>query len=328
MNKIIIIIKNNQVNIRVDKILSDFYKVKNLEISRGKIQELIENGFLLKNSEIFKDNSYKVKLDDELILNIPDFEENKLKPADIPLNIIYEDNDLIVINKQADLTTHPGAGNDDNTLANALLNLYGTNLSTVGGEFRPGIVHRLDKDTTGLMVIAKNDISHLKLSEQLQDRKLKRTYLGILWGFLNPKNGQIEACMERSKSNRLKMEIVKEGQGRYSLTNYKTINTFADKSISLVEFNLDTGRTHQIRLHCSYKGSPLVGDHVYGGNSRHMKKDYDFKDLIDNFPRQALHSYKISFYQPTTGELLKFEVLLPNDMKTILKELEKFEDKI
>ncbi len=328
MNKVIIKIKEDQINGRIDKILADFHKVKSLEITRGRVQELIGNGFLTKNNEVFKDNSYRAKLNDELILNIPEFEDDVLKPASIPLNIIYEDNDLIVINKQAGLTTHPGAGNDEDTLANALLGIYGDNLSKVGGEFRPGIVHRLDKDTSGLMVVAKNDEAHLKLSEQLQNRELKRTYIGFLWGVLNPRNGHIEGYMERSKTNRLKMEMVADGRGRFSLTNYKTLTSFAGKSISLSEFNLDTGRTHQIRVHCSYMGCPLVGDHVYGGNSRHLKKEYQQKDLVDNFPRQALHSYKISFCQPNTNKLLKFEVPLPEDMQNLLNELEKVEDKI
>lgn len=328
MNKIIVKIKEDQINNRADKVLADFHKVKGLNITRGNVQELIENGFLTKNNEVFKDNSYRVKLNDELILNIPEVEDEVLKPASIPLNIIYEDDDLIVINKQAGLTTHPGAGNDEDTLANALFGIYGDNLSKIGGEFRPGIVHRLDKDTSGLMVVAKNDDAHLKLSEQLQNRELKRIYMGFLWGVLNPKNGQIEGYMDRSKSNRLKMEMLAEGNGRYSLTNYKTLTSFAGRSISLCEFNLDTGRTHQIRLHCSYMGCPLVGDHVYGGNSKHLKKEYSQKDLIDNFARQALHSYKISFSQPTTCKILKFEVPLPEDMQNLLIELKKVEDKI
>ena len=328
MNKVVVKIKEDQVNGRIDKILADFHKIKSLNITRSTVQELIKQGFLTKNSGVFRDNSYKAKLNDEFVLNVPDFEKDTLKATSIPLNIVYEDDDLIVINKQAGLTTHPGAGNDEDTLANALLSLYGDNLSKIGGEFRPGIVHRLDKDTSGLMVVAKNDEAHLKLSGQLQKRDLKRIYTGFLWGVLHPRNGQIEGYIERSKTNRLKMEMVAEGQGRYSLTNYKTIATFAERSISLAEFNLDTGRTHQIRIHCSYMGCPLVGDHVYGGNSRHLKKEYEQKDLVDSFPRQALHSYKISFYQPTTNKLLKFEVPLPEDMQKLLNELKKVEDKI
>ena len=156
------------------------------------------------------------------------------------------------------------------------------------------------------MVVAKNDKAHLSLSQQLQERVLKRTYIAFLWGVISPKNGEIEAYMERSKTNRLKMEIVNDTNARYSLTHYKTLETFLDNSISLVEFNLDTGRTHQIRLHASHIKHPLIGDMVYGGKSRHLKKDYgnEIKNLVDNFHRQALHSYKIKFIQPTTKKKL------------------------
>lgn len=327
INKIVIKVKEEQAETRIDKVLANFHKVKSLDLPRTKIQELVKNGYLRKNGEIFTNVSCEAKLNDELILEIPEIEEKSLKPTSIPLNIIYEDDDLLVINKQAGLTTHPGAGNDENTLANALLALYGNKLSKIGGEFRPGIVHRLDKETSGLMVIAKNDEAHLNLSEQLQNRNLKRKYIGFLWGVLSPMSGQIEGYMERSKSNRAKMEMVKDGEGRYSLTNYKTLETFANKSISKVEFDLDTGRTHQIRVHCGYKGHPLIGDSVYGGKSQHLKNEYSVKNFVDNFPRQALHSYKIKFNSPTTNKLLEFEVNLPNDMMELYKNLKKYKDK-
>lgn len=328
MIKVIIKADTENIGTRIDKAFSSFHKIKSLNLTRGQIQNFIKEGFLEKNGEKFTDNSYLIKSNDCLTINIPEETQKKeLKTADIPLNIIYEDDDLIVINKQAGLTTHPGAGNDDNTLANALLKIYGENLSKIGGEFRPGIVHRLDKDTSGLMVVAKNDKAHLNLSKQLQTRDLKRTYIGFLWGVLSPKNGIIEGYMERSKTNRLKMEMVNDETARYSLTNYKTVKTFANKSISMAEFQLDTGRTHQIRLHCSSKGCPLIGDSIYGGTSRQMKKEYPIKEFVDNFPRQALHSYKIKFFQPTTNKLLSFEVPLPKDMDSLLKKLKSFEDK-
>jgi len=306
----------NNIGIRIDKIISSLCP----SIPRTKIQEAIENGKLLKNNIIFTTNSYKIKENDEFEFEIPEIEEKILKPKSIPLNIVYEDNDLLVINKQAGLTVHPGCGNEDDTLANALLEKYGNNLSKVGGEFRPGILHRLDKDTSGLMVIAKNDESHIKLTEQLEKRELKRTYIGFIWGVLTPRSGKIECFMDRSKTNRLKMEVVKDG-GKYSLTNYKTIKTFLDNSISKVEFNLDTGRTHQIRLHCSLMNCPMVGDQIYGAKSRHLKNIYSAKDFVESFSRQALHSYKIKFFQPTTGELKEFEVDLPDDMKELEKRL-------
>lgn len=311
-------ISSDMIGVRIDKVLTDISK----PFPRTKIQEFIKNGKLKNHDKIFTDNSYKIKADDDFEFDLPEFEEKTLKPKLIPLDIVYEDEDVIVINKQAGLTTHPGSGNEDDTLANALLELYGKNLSQIGGDFRPGIVHRLDKDTSGLMIVAKNDKAHLNLSEQLEKRDLKRTYVAFIWGVLNPRSGKIEAFMEKNKINRLKMEIVKQG-GKYSLTNYKTLKTYLDNSISKVEFSLDTGRTHQIRLHCSYKGCPLVGDQIYGGKTRHLKDIYNSKKFIDSFSRQALHSYKIKFFQPTTGELKYFEINLPQDLKDLENKISK-----
>lgn len=300
------------IGVRIDKILANLCQ----PFPRAKIQEFIKDGKLKNHNKIFTDNSYKIKANDDFDFDLPEFEEKTLKPKSIPLDIIYEDNDVIVINKQAGLTTHPGSGNEDNTLANALLELYGKNLSKIGGDFRPGIIHRLDKDTSGLMIIAKNDAAHLDLSQQLEKRDLKRNYIAFLWGVLNPRNSSIEGFISRNKVNRLKMEMVKTG-GKYSLTNYKTLKTYLDNSISKVEFSLDTGRTHQIRLHCSSKGCPLIGDQMYGGNSKHLKNIYSAKEFVDSFPRQALHSYKIKFFQPATKELKEFEVDLPDDLKEL-----------
>ncbi|MDD2840483.1 MAG: RluA family pseudouridine synthase [Rickettsiales bacterium] len=313
-----IIVSKDMVGIRIDKVLTSLCQ----PFPRAKIQEFIKNRKLKNHNKICDDNSYQIKLDDDFEFDLPEFEEKTLRPTAIPLDIIYEDDDVIVINKQAGLTTHPGSGNEDNTLVNALLELYGKNLSQIGGDFRPGIVHRLDKDTSGLMVVAKNDEAHLNLSQQLETRDLKRNYIAFLWGVLNPRSGKIEGFIERNKINRLKMEMVKTG-GKYSLTNYKTLKTFLDNSISKVEFSLDTGRTHQIRLHCSSKSCPLVGDQIYGGNSRHLKNIYNAKELVDNFPRQALHSYKIKFFQPTSGELKTFEVELPKDLKDLERKISK-----
>lgn len=323
MSNINILISEDLKGNRIDKILYNYCQQNNINLTRNKIQTLIKERYLLKNNIIFTDISYKVKLEDNFIFNIPIAQEKKLQPTKIPLNIIYEDEDVLVINKQAGLTTHPGAGNETYTLANALLEKYGNNLSKIGGEFRPGILHRLDKDTSGLMLVAKNDKSHLELTKQLQERVFNRTYIAFVWGVLKPQIGKIEGYIERSKTNRLKMEMTNNTEARYSLTNYKTIKTFLNNSISMVEFNLDTGRTHQIRVHCSYLKCPLIGDQLYGGKSRHLTKEYEnLKTEIDAFHRQALHSYKLRFLQPTTHKELNFEIDLPDDMKklyTILK---------
>ena len=328
MNKIFIKITKNEENNRLDKVLSNINDIRKQDITREQIKKLINNGFLLKNNQVFTNNSYIVKNNDEFLLDISMYIDKTLKATNIPLDIIYEDDDLVVINKSVDLTTHPGAGNEDNTLVNALINIYGNNLSKIGGDFRPGIVHRLDKDTSGLMVVAKNDIAHINLKQQLEERKLKRTYIAFLWGVLTPKSGKIEGYMQKSKSNRLKMEMTNDENARFSLTNYKTLKTFADNSISFVEFNLDTGRTHQIRVHCSYKNCPLVGDKLYGGHARHMKSIYyNVKDFVDNFPHQALQSYKIEFYQPTTNKKLNFEIPLNKEMNDLFMQLKTLEDK-
>lgn len=311
-------VSENTIGARIDKVLTELCQ----PFPRTQIQQFIKEGRLKNHNKIFTNNSHKIKADDDFDFNPPEFQEKTIKPKSIPLDIIYQDEDVIVINKQAGLTTHPGSGNDDDTLVNALLQIYGQNLSQIGGDFRPGIVHRLDKDTSGLMVVAKNDQAHLNLSEQLEKRDLKRTYIAFIWGVLNPRSGKIEAFIEKNKTNRLKMEIVKEG-GKYSSTNYKTLKTYLDNSISKVEFNLDTGRTHQIRLHCSHKGCPLIGDQIYGGKTRHLKDAYKPKDFIDSFPRQALHSYKIKFFQPTTGELKSFEIPLPKDLKELESKISK-----
>lgn len=314
-----LIIQKDQEKNRIDKILMETEIIKNLNITRSQLQEIIKNKCLKKNNEIFTNNSYKAKINDNFELLVPDIKEKTLKPSPILLNIVYEDNDLIVINKQAGLTTHPGTGNEENTLANALLNLYGNKLSKINGSFRPGILHRLDKDTSGLMVVAKNDEAHIKLSQQLQKRELKRYYTAFLWGVITPPNGDISGYMKRSKTNRLKMEMTTDVDARYSLTHYKTLETFLNNSISKVEFNLDTGRTHQIRLHSSHIKHALIGDRIYGGKSQHLRNEYglEVKDIVDNFPRQALHSYKIKFYQPTINELKEFEIPLPNDMQKL-----------
>jgi 23S rRNA pseudouridine1911/1915/1917 synthase len=317
--KILNINCNDLINIRLDKAVFDYCNSNNINITRTRVQNLIKDNYFKKNNEIFNNISYKIKVGDILVLNVPNEEKQELKASSIPIDIIYDDDDVLVINKQAGLITHPGAGNCENTLANALLNLYGKNLSNIGGKFRPGIVHRLDKDTTGLMVVAKNNKAHKILAEQLKNRTLSRNYIGILWGVLSPRKGKIEGYIERSKNNRLKMELVKDG--RYSRTNYQTLKTFLNSSLSMVDFKLDTGRTHQIRVHCNSKNCPLIGDKLYGGKSKHLKSNYKIKDFVDNFSRQALHSYKISFCQPTTNEIKIFEIPLAKDMKELLNNL-------
>ena len=312
----------NEEGIRLDKfIFNEIDKQYKDWFSRSRIQDIIKSNLLKKNDIIFTDVSYKTKIGDIFDIIIDDVKETTLKEKDIKLNIVYEDNDLLVINKQAGLTTHPGAGNYEDTLVNALLYYCKGNLSSVGGVLRPGIVHRLDKDTTGLMVVAKNDLAHNSLKNQLETRILKRTYNAIIWGNIIPQNGIIEGYIARHKQNRLKMCM--STIGRYSLTNYKTLKNFSIIA-SLVECKLNTGRTHQIRVHFSSKKHPLIGDQLYGGNLRKIAGEKnEYKHFVESFPRQALHSKSISFIQPSTKKELFFESNLPDDMIELINNLEK-----
>lgn len=320
-NFLIKITKNENCNIRLDKCIHDNLpdKEKN-NFSRTRIQDMILNGNLKKNDQVFTTLSYKTKLNDEFLLELPEPIQTTIEEKDIKLDILFEDENMLVINKQAGLTTHPGAGNIDNTLVNALLYHCKGNLSGVGGILRPGIVHRLDKDTSGLMVAAKNDISHYSLSEQIKTRVFERHYNAIIWGNIFPKKGKIECYIDRSKINRTKMEIT-NSFGKYSCTNYSVIKEFGNIA-SLIDCKLDTGRTHQIRVHFSSKKHPLIGDQLYGFKGKKIKSGIlENQEFIENFPRQALHSKTIDFYHPITKEKMHFETELPDDMKKLINVL-------
>ncbi len=322
MKKILLICNEENAGKRLDKFITDEFdnidEYKNI-FSRNKIQELIKNSFIRLNNIIYDCINYKVKKNDsiEILMN----EDNGLKlkaKSDIILDILYEDEDLMVINKQAGLSVHPGAGNYENTLVNALLYHCKDNLSTISGDFRPGIVHRLDKDTTGVMIVAKNNDSHLILQEQLNKRILKRVYNAVIWGNIVPENGQIEGYIRRCEKNRLKMRVTQD-IGKYSLTNYQTLENFGNIA-SLLRCELTTGRTHQIRVHFSSKHHPLIGDQLYGGNSRKVAGgESEYKSYIDSFLRQALHSKTLRFIHPKTNKEMYFETDLPNDLDMLIK---------
>lgn len=322
MKKILLTCTEESIDKRLDKFIIDeinkINEYKNI-LSRNKIQELIKNSFIKKNKTICNDISCKVKKDDIIEVVLINKEEIKLEEKNIYLNILYEDNDLLIINKQAGLTVHPGAGNFNNTLVNALLYHCKNNLSTIGGEFRPGIVHRLDKDTTGVMVIAKNNFSHINLKEQLEKRILQRVYNAIIWGNIYPENGEIDGYINRYENNRLKMKLnTIDNFGKYSLTHYKTIEKYGNIA-TLMECKLETGRTHQIRVHFSTKKHPLMGDLLYGGHSRKIPGIYnEYKNFIDDFPRQALHSKSITLIHPRTKKEIHIDTNLPNDMKLLI----------
>jgi len=316
-------VAQNEINIRLDKFLSKKFLAIKPEINRSKIQKLIDEKLVCDQSgQAITTASLKTKLDQQIFVTLAEVKLSHLQAKEISFEIIYEDSDLLVINKPAGLTVHPGAGNHDDTLVNALLFTHKNKLSEIGGEFRPGIVHRLDKDTSGLMLVAKNDLTHQALSKDLQERKVKRSYLAFVYGVLNPTQGMINKNIIRSRTNRVKMSVTR-GPGRSAITYYKTKETFCNGFISLIECNLETGRTHQIRVHMESMNHSLVGDQTYSSSKKTAPQNLKTKtkNLVANFARQALHSYKISFTHPRTKNDLTFETKLPDDLLELKKEL-------
>lgn len=265
------------------------------------MQKIIAEGKVLLNGKILPKN-FQVPENAELeILEMPTKEESFLEPENIPLNIVFEDEHLAVINKPRDMIMHPGNGISKGTLAAGLLWHFKNSLSKINGPLRPGILHRLDKDTPGLLVVAKTDLAHKELTRQLEERTLERTYRAIIWGVLRDREGTINAPIERDPKNRLKMAITTNG--KTAITNYKTLETFS--IASLVEFKLDTGRTHQIRVHARYLGNPVVGDPLYEGREESAKRIETIyretaEKLLEIAPAQILQSYKIKFKHPKT----------------------------
>ncbi|MDI2091541.1 RluA family pseudouridine synthase [Commensalibacter oyaizuii] len=303
-------------NNRIDRFLA-----QTNEHSRSRIKSLIEQGLCQRNHQTVTDPSISVKTGDRIELNIPPAKTYYLQPQSIDLEILFEDNDLIVINKPAGLVVHPAPGNEDGTLVNALLAHCGNTLPGIGGEKRPGIIHRLDKDTSGVMVVAKTEHALTKLSADFATRNIDRLYLALCWGLLNPSNGSIEGAIGRDPYDRKKMTIVKKG-GKYAKTNYRTLQII-NPAVSLIQCKLDTGRTHQIRVHLSKSGHPLLGDPVYLKRIPSISKQLSTvqKNEALDFPRQALHAASLGFTHPTTGQYLKFETELPKDMQQLIKSI-------
>ncbi len=301
--------------LRLDKFLALMVP----EISRTRLQELIDKGYVRLNGEVLQTASLKVKEGQSIEMTVPPSVEAIPQPEDIPLEILYEDEDIIVINKPAGMVVHPAPGNYQGTLVNALLNHCGESLSGINGVKRPGIVHRLDKETSGLLVAAKNDKAHKSLSHQLSTRDMGRVYQAIVWGMLFPQEGVIEGAIGRDPRNRKRMAI-REG-GRFARTHYKVL-TFFGKTASLVECRLETGRTHQIRVHLTAKNHPLLGDSVYGKTPKVIPeplKEY----LKENWTpgRQALHAKELRFIHPSSKEELHFQIDLPEDMRNLINML-------
>lgn len=305
---------------RLDKTLAGHIA----DMSRARLQGLIEGGHVSQNSAPVTDSSRKVKAGEEFTIVIPPPVAADPVAQDIALDIAYEDDDLIVINKAPDMVVHPAAGNPDGTLVNALLAHCGDNLSGIGGVKRPGIVHRLDKETSGLMVAAKNDKAHQGLSEQLSTRTLKRVYQAVVWSLPSPARGIVETQIGRSRSNRKKMAVLETG-GKEAITEYQTLEAFGILA-GLVECRLQTGRTHQIRVHMAHIGYPLVGDPVYGKSSptrflrQHKVGDALSRAMLD-FPRQALHAAQLEFIHPISENRISLRADLPADMQGLIAAL-------
>ncbi len=304
---------------RVDQFINKYEK----DLSRSKIKNLILKKNLSINNKLNEDPSKKIKINDKISLIIPEPEEVNLKPFEYKIEIIYEDNDLLVLNKKADISMHPGAGNKDKTLVNALIN-YKKKLSNINGELRPGIVHRIDKHTSGLVVIAKNNFTHENLSNQFSEHSIERKYQTLVWGKLRPSNGRIETLITRSSKNRQLMSV-SLSKGKNSITNYKTLEIFEKETVptfSLIECKLETGRTHQIRVHMSYKGNNIVGDQKYKKKFKKIKNiNKDLEKKIMNLDRQFLHAVSLGFTHPTKNKRMNFKSKLPNDLENILKSL-------
>lgn len=276
-----------------------------LELTRSNMQKLLDEGRAVKGSKVLKSN-YKLKAGDKISVTLLEPQPLDVQPENIPLDIIYEDDDVVVVNKARGMVVHPAAGNYSGTLVNALL-YHCHNLSGINGVIRPGIVHRLDKDTSGIMICAKNDAAHLSLSKQIQEKTAQRTYLAVVRGNIKTDSGVIETLIARDKADRKKMAVVKD-DGRNAITEYEVLERFGKYTI--VRCKLRTGRTHQIRVHMEYLGYPLVGDPKYSP----MKTPFAIQG-------QALHSQTLEFTHPRTGERLRFEAPLPEDMHKIVTRL-------
>ena len=320
--KINLIVREIDKNLRVDV----FINKKEKNISRTRIKNLILDQRLKLNNKVTVDPSKKISAGDILELIIPQPKKASLKPFKYKLDIIYEDEDLIVLNKPAGIVMHPGAGNLDNTIVNALINYDKNSLSNIGDELRPGIVHRIDKNTSGLVVIAKNNQTHENLSNQFSKHSIKRVYQLLIWGKVRPSKGKVETLISRSSSNRQMMEVSIK-KGKKAITNYETVEIFENKNtptLSLLECKLETGRTHQIRVHMSYKGNHILGDKKYKKKFKKFKNiDEDLNNKISNLERQFLHAKNLGFDHPRTGERLEFSSNIPNELNDILKKLRK-----
>ena len=296
--------EENDINKRIDVFLSEVTE----DFSRSALQKHIENGNVLVNGKKVSKN-HKLAAGDSITVDLPEPEEIEILPEDIPLDILYEDDDLIVINKPQDMVVHPAPGHYTGTLVNALMYHCKDNLSGINGVLRPGIVHRIDKDTSGVLVIAKSDKAHFSLSKQLADHSMTREYYAIVYNGFNEPEGTINQPIGRHPKERKKMAVVRDKTSRRAVTHYTVIKKLKG-NFSLVKLRLETGRTHQIRVHMTYIGHPLLGDEVYGPKKSPL-----------NLKGQVLHAKKLGFIHPTTGEYMEFDSPLPDYFEKLIETL-------
>lgn len=295
------IISEEKAKIRLDKVTA----LLNPNLSRMTIQRLIDTENIKVNGKVMK-ASYKTKVGDKITIVIEKPKKVDIIAQNIPIGVLYEDDDIIVINKPKGMVVHPGNGNPDGTLVNAIMNLCGDSLSGIGGEIRPGIIHRLDKDTSGVLVVAKNDKAHIDISNQIKNRETKKYYIALVRGTIKENEATINMPIGRSKKDRKKMAVTKEG--REAITHFKVLKRY--KNYTLLEVKIETGRTHQIRVHMAEIGHPIVGDFVYSNGKNEF-----------NVQGQMLHSKQIEFKHPRTGKVMKIEAPLPEYFENIINEL-------
>ncbi len=315
-------VKNEDIGKRIDLVLSK----KIPDLTRSNLKKIILSKNVKVNNDIIYSPSRKVKSSDYVTVILKENKKEIIKGQKIQLNIVFEDNDVLVVNKPAGMVVHPGAGNYESTLVNALIYKYRNKLSNINGVSRPGIIHRIDKETSGLLVVAKNNKAHSEVGKQFAEHTIERTYQALIWGVIRPLNGKIETQIGRSKKNRQLM-TTNVRNGKKAITNYITKKVYNIKDIpkiSLVECKLETGRTHQIRVHMAYKGNSLLGDKQYGKKNLKFKKiNEDFNNKLLNLNRQALHAKSLGFAHPVTKKKLQFYSNLPQDFNKLLKLLDK-----
>ena len=327
-NFITILIDNKDLGNRIDLVI----KEKNTQFSRTQLQKLIEKEKVFFNDEIVSDRSFKIKKEGKILIKIPEIKQLRIEAQDIKLDVIFENNDYIVINKPSGMVVHPGAGNQKNTLVNALLFHCRDSLSGIGGVERPGIIHRIDKMTSGIVVVAKNDMSHQNISMQFKNRSIQKHYEAFVWNKLKNRKGKIINNIKRSSSNRKKMSITNKNSGKKAITEYELIKEYKISEnliVSWVSVKILTGRTHQIRVHFSEMGNHLIGDSLYKKRKVNLTNNNFYKPSniiyeLERKGRQALHAKEISMYDPTDNIKKKYITKLPNDLFALKEFLNSF----